>query len=374
VQIIGRPQLSLVAADVTPNDPRFGEQWHYGYTAGTFEGLNLLPAWDITTGSPSVVIAVIDTGILNHADLSGRFLAGYDFITDVQAANDGDGRDPDPSDPGDWVTLNECPERPAPRNSSWHGTHVAGTIGASTNNSLGVAGVNWISKILPVRVLGKCGGITSDLVDAMRWSAGLTVAGVPTNTVPAQVLNLSLTGSGDCSVSEQDAIDDIVNAGATVVVAAGNSNLDAAGYSPGNCDNVINVAANDRPGDKAAYSNFGDKIEVTAPGNFVLSTWNSGLTTPDADAYAYFQGTSMAAPHVAGLVSLIKGLRPDFWPAQILTRLESTARPFPPGSSCLSQGCGSGIVDAFLALDSLDILTEQFYMPVAIYSGQQPAK
>ncbi len=178
LQIIGRPESVSLVADLTPNDPRFGDQWHYRYTAGTDEGLNLLPAWDITTGSSSTVVAVIDTGILNHADLAGRSVPGYDFISDPFVANDGDGRDLDPSDPGDWVTANECGINGA-RNSSWHGTHVAGTVGAATNNELGVAGVNWQAKILPVRVLGKCGGSTSDIVDGMRWSAGLSVLAYP---------------------------------------------------------------------------------------------------------------------------------------------------------------------------------------------------
>lgn len=382
LQIDGQPELVKLAAGVTPNDPLFGDQWHYGYTAGTSEGLNLLPAWDITTGSASTVVAVIDTGILNHADLAGRTVPGYDFISDPFMGNDGNGRDSDPSDPGDWVTADECGYAHTARNSSWHGTHVAGTIGAATNNGVGGAGVNWTAKILPVRVLGKCGGSTSDIVDAMRWSAGLAVSGVPNNANPAQVLNLSLGGTGSCSFSEQDAIDDVVNAGTTIIIAAGNSNQDAAGFSPGNCDNIITVAANDRTGDKAYYSNFGSTVEVAAPGgetnvstaNGVLSTLNTGTQGPVADTYKYYQGTSMATPHVAGVASLIMGLRPDYTPAQVLARLQSTARPFPGGSSCNTSICGSGIVDAYQALLGLINLTNHIYLPQVLLGEQGPAE
>ncbi|HEY6075015.1 MAG TPA: S8 family serine peptidase, partial [Anaerolineales bacterium] len=165
----------------TPNDPQYGSQWHY---YGTY-GIDAPAAWDITTGSASVTAAVIDTGITSHPDLVGRTWPGYDFISDYRVGNDGNGRDADPSDPGDWITSAEassgfftgCPVD----NSSWHGTHTAGTVGAASNNATGVAGINWTSRILPVRVLGKCGGYTSDIADGMRWAAGLPVAGVPAN-------------------------------------------------------------------------------------------------------------------------------------------------------------------------------------------------
>ena len=347
--------------DVVPNDTRYSEQWHYGYTAGTAEGINLPPAWQITTGMASTVVAVIDTGILNHADLAGKTVPGYDFITNVAVANDGNGRDSDPSDPGDWITANECFLGSPVRNSSWHGTHVAGTISAASNNSQGVAGVNWLAKILPIRVLGKCGGSTSDIVDGARWAAGLSVPSVPANANPADVLNLSLGGSGSCSTTEQNAFTEITAAGTTVITAAGNSNSDASNFSPGNCNNVITVAANDRGGDRAFYSNFGSVVEVSGPGgetttlaNGVLSTLDGGTTTPANDnAYAFYQGTSMATPHVAGVASLILGQQPSYTPAQVLSTLQTTARSFPTGSSCNTSICGSGIVDAFAALDSL---------------------
>ncbi len=361
--------------DVLPNDTRYDEQWHYGYSAGTAEGINLPPAWQITSGISSTVVAVIDTGILNHSDLAGRTVPGYDFISIAAVANDGDGRDSDPSDPGDWVPIGSPLCSPA-RNSSWHGTHVAGTIGAASNNSQGVAGVNWFAKILPVRVLGRCGGLTSDIVDGSRWAAGLSVPGVPANANPADVINLSLGGPGSCSTTEQDAFTEIKAAGTTVIIAAGNSGLDASGFSPGNCNDVVTVAANDRGGDRASYSNFGSVVEVTAPGgetatlaNGVLSTLDGGTTTPANDnAYAFYQGTSMATPHVAGVASLIIGQQPSYTPDQVLSTLQTTARAFPSGSTCNTGICGSGIVDAFAALNSLRSFDHSLYLPAILKS------
>ncbi len=343
---------------LTPNDPRYGDQWHYAAPTTGRYGINAAAAWDITTGSASIVVAVVDTGITNHADLSGRTVAGYDFISDVWTANDGDGRDSDPHDPGDWVTLGACgPGSPA-QNSSWHGTHVAGTIGAATNNSIGVAGINWQSAILPVRVLGRCGGTISDIADGMRWAAGLSVPGAPTNAHPAKVINLSLGGYGPCSTTYQEAINAIVATGATVVVAAGNSDDDATDYRPGNCNGVITVAATNRNGSRAYYSNYGSVVEISAPGgetnpissNGILSTLNSGTQGPAGDTYAYYQGTSMAAPHVAGVVSLLYSLNPALTSSQILALLQSTVTNFPAGSSCNTSICGAGIVNAAAAV------------------------
>lgn len=378
----GRAHQMLLAPELTPNDTAFNQQWHYHYTAGTSEGLNLVNAWNLYTGSNSTVVAVIDTGVLlGHNDLAGKTVAGYDFIADVFVANDGNGRDSNPADPGDWILANECGFAHSAQDSSWHGTHVAGTIGAATNNNLGVAGVNWNARILPVRVLGKCGGYTSDIVDGMRWSAGLAVTGVPANANPADVLNLSLGGEGNCSTTEQNAINAIVAAGSVVVVAAGNDNANAANYSPASCNNVITVAANDRTGDRAFYSNFGSVVEVTAPGgetnveaNGILSTLDSGTQGPANDhSYAFYQGTSMATPHVAGLASLIMGLRPAYTPAQVLTLLEDTARPFPGGSTCTTSNCGAGIVDAYQVLTQLNVVFDTaVYLPV-IYKPAPPA-
>lgn len=327
---------------LTPNDTRYNEQWHYFVpTTGNY-GANLPQAWDITTGSANVVVAVLDTGILfNHPDLAGRTVAGYDFIGDVATANDGNGRDADPSDPGDWCNGNP---------SSWHGTHVAGTIGAKSNNGLGVAGINWQSKIQPVRVLGTCGGYDSDIADAIRWAAGLNVPGVPANATPAKVVNLSLGGTGSCSTTSQNAINAATAAGTVVVVAAGNENTNASNSSPGNCNGVITVAATIANGNRASYSNYGATVEISAPGSGVLSTLNTGTTTPATNSYAFYSGTSMATPHIAGIVSLMFSVNSSLTPAQILTILQSTVTPFPSGSSCTTALCGAGIVNAAAAV------------------------
>ncbi len=373
-QLMTREDVAFAEPDaimqprLTPNDAYYPNQWHYAApTTGNY-GANLPAAWDITIGSPSIVAAVVDTGILNHADLAGRTVPGYDFIGDTAISNDGNGRDNNPSDPGDWVTSAEsssgalagCPVS----NSSWHGTHVAGTIGANSNNGVGVAGINWQSKILPVRVLGKCGGYTSDIADGIRWAAGLAVSGVPANANPAKVINISLGGSGQCVAGStfQLAINDAVNAGAVVVAAAGNSNADALNFSPASCANVITVAATGRTGNRAYYSNYGSTVEISAPGgdmstgssNGVLSTLNTGTTTPASDTYAYYQGTSMATPHVTGIVSLMFSRNPNLTPAQVTQILQSTITPFPAGSTCTTAICGAGIINAAAAVNASD--------------------
>jgi serine protease len=351
------PQSPLLV----PNDPGYTDQWHYfAPTAGNY-GVNAPSAWDLTTGSSGIYVAVLDTGILNHADLSGRWTGGYDMISDDLVANDGDGRDNNPQDPGDWITLAESSSGYFAgcrvTNSSWHGTHVAGTISAATNNSSGVAGLNWVSQIVPVRVLGKCGGYLSDIADGIRWAAGLPVTGVPANAYPAQVINMSLGGGGTCEATYQNAITDVYNAGATIVVAAGNESMDAGGFRPANCNNVITVAATDRYGDQAHYSNFGSVVEISAPGgdtrfanSGVLSTLNDGTTGPGNDNYVYYQGTSMAAPHVAGVASLMYSLNPSLSPAQVSSILQNNVTSFPGGSTCNTSICGSGIVNAAAAL------------------------
>jgi Subtilisin-like serine proteases len=271
----------IVRHTLTPNDPRYGDQWHYYESTG---GINAPAAWDITTGSNAIVVAILDTGVTDHPDLTRSVPGlGYDFVSEDKS-NDGDGRDSDPRDPGDW-----CEARGS--SSSWHGTHVAGTIGAVSNNGVGVAGVNWTSPLLHVRVLGTCGGYSSDIIDGMRWAAGLAVPGVPTNTYPARVLNLSLVGQYRCPFYWQSAINDVTARGAVVVVAAGNANQDAANFTPAGCNGVITVAATDRDGSRARFSNFGAAVEISAPGVNVLSTWNTGTTTPGAATYTW-----MSAP------------------------------------------------------------------------------
>ena len=327
-----------------PNDPYFAQQWHYHEPAG---GINLPAAWDVTTGSNAITVAVIDTGVIAHADLAGRLVGGFDFISDSAVSNDGDGRDGNAGDPGDYGCDGGS--------SSWHGTHVAGTIGAASNNGSGVAGVDWQARIMPVRVLGRCGGYTSDIVDGLRWAAGIAVPGVPANPSPARVANLSLGGQGACSSAMQNAVNDVTARGTVVVVAAGNSNVDAANTEPANCNGVVAVGATTRSGGRAGYSNYGSRLTVSAPGSGVLSTYNSGATTPAGDAFAWAQGTSMATPHVSGVVSLMLSLNPSLSPSQVAQRLRETARAFPAGTGadCNTSLCGAGIVDAGAAVSGL---------------------
>lgn len=341
----------LMKASFTPNDSRYDDQWnYYGQTAG----MNLPTAWDKVTGE-GVNVAVIDTGITYHSDLAANVLPGYDFISDSGMARDGNGRDSDASDEGDWYGSGECGGSGS-GSSSWHGTHVSGTIAAVTNNNKGVAGVAYNANIVPVRVLGKCGGYLSDISEAIVWASGGSVSGIPANPNKADVINMSLGGGGTCSATYQNAINAAVSRGTSVVVAAGNANQDASNSNPGNCDNVINVAASDRFGNRAPYSNYGADIDVTAPGGDasndrgILSTINTGRTTPGAEGYAEYQGTSMATPHVAGLVALLNEADSTLTPAQIETLLKDTTRPL--AGTC-SGGCGAGLVDAAAAVNAV---------------------
>jgi serine protease len=341
----------LLHAVLTPNDALFNEQWHYFETVA---GVNAPAAWDIVNGT-GVTVGVIDTGYRPHADLAANIVGGYDFVSDAATANDGDGRDSDAQDPGDWNEEGEC-NGAAARNSSWHGTHVAGTIAALTNDSNGVAGVAFGARVVPLRVLGRCGGFTSDIADAIMWGSGATVSGVPENPNPARVLNLSLGGVGACDTTSQIAIDIARSRGAVVVVAAGNSNQDATNFTPANCSGVIAVAAVARDGSKAPYSNFGAVVDVAAPGGStvngaadgILSTLNDGTTTPGNDSYAFYQGTSMATPHVAGVAALMLSRNATLTPDALERRLRNSARPFP--GTCID--CGTGIVDALAAINA----------------------
>ncbi|AOY68558.1 S8 family serine peptidase [Xanthomonas euvesicatoria pv. euvesicatoria] len=345
-QLAADPNVQSVEVDqmlyptLTPNDSRLSEQWAFGTTNA---GLNIRPAWDKATGA-NVVVAVIDTGIVSHPDLDANILPGYDFISDATAARDGNGRDNNPADEGDWNSTSGC----ATSNSSWHGTHVAGTVAAVTNNTTGLAGTAFNAKVVPVRVLGRCGGSLSDIADAIIWASGGTVSGVPANPNAAEVINMSLGGGGTCSSTMQSAINGAVSRGTTVVVAAGNSAANVSGSLPANCANVIAVAATTSAGAKASYSNYGSGIDVSAPGSGILSTLNSGTTTPGNASYASYNGTSMAAPHVAGVVALVQSVAPTtLTPAAVETLLKNTARALP--GAC-SGGCGAGIVDADAAV------------------------
>jgi serine protease len=347
----------ILTAQLTPTDTQYGQQWHYYEATG---GLNLPPAWDKSTGS-GIVVAVIDTGYRPHADLAANIVAGYDFIADTTVAGDGNGRDADALDPGDAVNAGQCGSGQPAQSSSWHGTHVAGTIAAVTNNSSGVAGVAFGAKVQPLRALGKCGGYTSDIAAAIVWGSGGSVPNgsggfIPANATPARVINLSLGGSGTCDAASRDAIASARSRGTVVVVAAGNSNANAANFSPASCPGVIAVAATNRSGGRAYYSNFGAVVAVAAPGgdmrssaaNGILSTLNAGATGPGADSYAYYQGTSMATPHVAGVVALMLAKNPALTPDEVAARLKSSARAFP--AACAQ--CGAGIVNASAAVDA----------------------
>ena len=343
----------LLQALFVPNDSYYTLQWDLFEATG---GIRAPAAWDVATGS-GIVVAVVDTGIRPHADLAGQTVAGYDMISTAVVANDGTTRDADAADPGDAVVAGECGAGTAASNSSWHGTHVAGTIAAKANNAGGIAGIAFNARVQPVRVLGKCGGYISDIADGIVWASGGSVVGVPANATPARVINLSLGGVGNCDTTTQNAINGARARGTVVVVAAGNSAADAAGFTPASCAGVIAVAATDRYGARAYYSNFGSNVALAAPGgdmrasadSGIVSTFNAGLTTPGADAFAYYQGTSMAAPHVAAVAALMLSLKPNATPDQIAAALKSGARAFP--GSCAS--CGAGLLDAPGALNAI---------------------
>lgn len=374
-----------------PNDPDFVEyQWHMLAPDGsaTYDGgpnrggINAPGAWDIADGS-GVTIAILDTGITAHPDVDTSFAdAGYDFITDAfVSGRDTDDRVPGGWDLGDWTIGYPGAQTCQQRYSSWHGTHVGSTAGAqATDNGIGMTGVAYNANILPVRVLGHCGGYDTDIADAIIWAAGGEVEGVPLNENPAHVINLSLGGAGACTSYEADAIAQANALGAVVVVAAGNQNANTDGYSPGNCPGVITVASNGVTSRRAYYSNFGNGIEISAPGGgvyandgsggsqiydgFIWQAINPSDTTPmpseEIDptgangGYGGSAGTSQAAPHVAGVIALMQGARLDaelplLTPAEVLDILQDTATPFTVAPSA-SQPIGPGIVNAAAAV------------------------
>lgn len=355
-----------------PNDPLFSAgpasglgpavgQWYLQAPDATRpSATHAQGAWDLVRGNPSVVVAVLDTGVLSaHPDLSGRVLPGYDLVSDLPTANDGNGVDADANDPGDWITSAENADRRGDfyqcgaANSSWHGTQVAGIVGASGNNGLGMAGTAFGVGILPVRVLGKCGGFDSDIIAGMRWAAGVAIDGLPTNPNPARVLNLSLGGEGSCDAAYNSVISEITAAPyhAVIVAAAGNSTGHAVG-TPANCSGVIGVTGLRHTGSKVGFADLGPEVAIAAPaGNCVnvdagqpclypiLSTVNSGTRGALSngwtwtDAFDYGVGTSFAAPIVAGAAALVLSARPELTPDQVRTILQRTARPFPTSGS-----------------------------------------
>ena len=390
-----------------PNDPFFttvagaqgpaSGQWYLRAPGGEVQSaINAVTAWDVHTGNPDVIVAVLDTGVRkNHPDLAGKLLAGYDMVSDSAISNDGNGRDSDPSDPGDWLTQAEINANPTlwtdctASDSSWHGTQVSGIVAAATGNAVGMAGTGRHVRILPVRVLGKCFGYTSDINAAIRWAAGIAVPGVPANPNPAKVINLSLGTGGACSTEDASAVADAIARGAVVVAAAGNSAGRDAG-SPANCPGVIGVVGLRHVGTKVGFSDVGSSIVIAAPGGNcvnvgdpclypILSTVDTGTKGPRASSYtdAFSKspavGTSFSSPLVAGTAALLYSVKPSLTPAQVRTALTSTARPFPassgPGDAvptcqapgnfdqlecyCTTTTCGAGMLDANAAVRSV---------------------
>ena len=415
------PQVESAVVDhrrralLQPNDPLFAHgpangrgpdvgQWYLrGPSVEWPSAVNAEAAWDQVVGKSSVVVAVLDTGVLpSHPDLAGRLLPGYDMVSDATIANDGNGRDPDPTDPGDWISaaensgagvLNGC----GVSDSSWHGTKVAGIVGAAGNNGIGMAGTAFGVQVLPVRVLGKCGGYDSDIQAGLRWAAGLDVPGVPRNANPARIINMSLGGSGTCDAASgyPQVINEVRAAGTLVIAAAGNS----AGHAvelPANCPGVVAVAGLRNAGSKVGYSDLGPEIAISAPaGNCVnigendpclypiLSSTNSGLTSalPGSgmtwtDSYNYSAGTSFAAPIVAGAAALMLSAQPQLQSDELLQLLQASARAFPTSGAGVDEDgaaipqchapdgtdqlqcycqvglCGAGMLDAAAAVNA----------------------
>lgn len=372
------PDRWLRLHDTVPNDPDFAAKQLYMQSPATVVGgANLPRAWDRSRGSASVVIAVVDTGYLPHPDLAGRLVQGYDFISSTTVSVDGDGRDSDPTDPGDYVPSGTtCSDGSGASNSTWHGTRVASVLGAATNNSQGIAGVDWTARIQPVRVSGRCGALLSDTVDGMRWAGGLSVPGVPNNNTPARIINISL-GGGTCSSIEQQAVNDLNAAGAIVVAAAGNSA--GAVEAPADCSGVIAVTAHANDGENASYANVGPQVTLSAPGggcgnskvivnssgqpvscaspagqSYIRTLSDTGTASPAAYTITDSQGTSFAAPMVSGVAAMMLAINPALTPAQVTTVLKTTARAHPANTFCTASGnsgkCGAGLLDADAAL------------------------
>ena len=332
----------LLQASLTPNDTFYPRQWNYPI-------VNLPLAWDVTTGSEDVIIAIVDTGVLlAHPDFSGKLVPGFDFISDAARANDGDGIDPDPNDAGD-LSLGG--------NSSFHGTHVAGTAGAASDNNEGVAGVSWGSRIMPIRVLGVDGGSSFDVIQGVRFAAGLSNN---SGTVPSQaadVINLSLGGNFSSQI-EQNTYNEVRDAGVIVVAAAGNESSSVPHF-PAAYENVVSVAATTITNSRASYSNFGATIDIAAPGgnnttdingdgigDGVISTLGEQSGNNVNFGYAALNGTSMAAPHVAGVVALMKSVHPGLTPQEFDQALVAGELTTDLGAEGRDSSFGFGLIDA----------------------------
>ncbi|MBN1512416.1 MAG: S8 family serine peptidase [Phycisphaerae bacterium] len=344
----------ILGASATPND-QFYNRLRYP------EMIGLPTAWDITTGSPDVVIAVLDTGILHeHPDLGGRLIEGYDFISDVGNALDGDGRDDDPSDPGDAVDDRHA--------STYHGTHTTGTLAAMTNNVLGISGVTWDCRVMPIRVLGRASiGDILDISEAIRYAAGLSNISGALPVRRADVVNLSLDGGAGHtpSATMAAAIRDAAAAGVVLVAASGNQGSSAPAYPAGYAE-VISVGAVDWSGELTPYSNYGATLDLVAPGGSdvpgeagepagLLSTVGADNTGTLTYEYGYRYGTSMACPQVAGVAALMFSVNPALSAAQIRQILRDTATDL--GLPGRDDSFGYGLVDAARAVDAARITT-----------------
>ena len=411
-QLAALPEVEWAVPDqrrrfnALPNDPLFVDnqatstpaagQWYLRSPTTLFvSAINAIAAWNLTNGSPSITVAVLDTGVLSaHPDLAGKLQPngmggyGYNFINDIATANNGIGRTASSEDPGDGTTLGECGFGEAGENSSWHGTQVAGLIGAATDNGIGMASVGRNVMVLPVRVLGRCGGYDSDVIAAMRWAAGITSeVGVGAsvtlvNIHPARVINLSLGSTGACPNSYRDTVAEVTAAGVIVVAAAGNEN-GLAVDAPANCPGVIAVAGLRHVGTKVGYSNIGPQVSIAAPagncGNSIaclyplITTSNTGTTAPITSPADYVYtgggsnasfGTSFSAPLVSGTVGLMLSANPELRHVGVKSLLQSTARAFPTsggevtaticrapdGTSqiecyCTTATCGAGMLN-----------------------------
>jgi serine protease len=394
--LFAEPDLRRYAQAV-PNDPLYPGQWYLQNSPAAPSAVDAVSAWDLTTGVSGVVIAVLDTGVrYDHPDLlaatsGGRLLPGFDFVRDPIKANDGDGWDADPSDPGDWVTAAEAASGPlsgcTPDDSSWHGTRVSGIIGALANNSRGITGSTWSGWILPVRTLGKCGGTDSDIIAAMLWAGGVPVDGAPANPYPARIINMSLGGRGSCLQTYRTAVAQLAVRGTLVVASVGNEG--SVVVAPANCPGVVGVAGIRHVGTKVGFSNLGPGVALSAPGGNCVNvgagepclfsidtTTNLGLTTPGASGYTdqlnFNVGTSFSAPIVSGIAGLMAAVNGRLTPGQLYSRLqEGASRPFPsspdpsvpicrvPASSsdiqasecvCTLQTCGAGMANALASV------------------------
>jgi serine protease len=350
------------AAAISADDTYASSQWALDAVVGT-SGINLDGAIGLGLTELAIpTVAVIDTGWTSHPD-GVVPVAEYDFVTDTWSANDGDGRDSNATDPGDWCLSDDDPT------SSWHGTSVAGVISAVRNNGTGIAGILSNVNMVHARVLGKCGGEDADIADAIRWAAGGEVDGVPTIGTRADVINLSLGGRGRCNSYLQEAITFAIQSDVLVVVAAGNSSQNAAEYSPANCQGVLAVGAATKAGRRTTYSNYGSTVGISAPGgentncstgvclDAVYTLSNTGSTTIGTASYTAVAGTSIAAPQVAAVGAWLASVS-ERSAGDIKALLKASATAFPAGSGCSgTQTCGSGLLNAYGALAQLNSLS-----------------